>query len=239
MDVENRYKSLIFNFTAPPLRSHKTIKIKTQATLCRLFTPSYQNAVFNVSEQELVEQCLNGKRSAWQELYERYKTPLFRLCLRYAASRQEAEDWLQDAFVQAFADLPQYRGGGPLGAWLRKVALNTALQNLRKKKAFFTDTDIATFSDTREAEDVHILADIDAQRLIALMQKLPDGYRTVFNLYVIEGYTHEEIAGLLGIQSGTSKSQLSKAKAMMRNLLTSSALQPPKGELATYSTSSQ
>jgi len=184
----------------------------------------YQNAVFNVSEQQLVEQCLNGKRSAWQELYERYKTPLFRLCLRYAANRQEAEDWLQDAFIKAFADLAQYRGGAPLGAWLRKVSLNTVLQNLRKKKTFFTDTDIATFSDHREAEDVHILADIDAQRLIALMQKLPDGYRTVFNLYVIEGYTHEEISNMLGIQSGTSKSQLSKAKAMMRNMLNPSPL---------------
>lgn len=184
-----------------------------------------------MSEQQLVEQCLNGKRSAWQELYERYKTPLFRLCLRYAANRQEAEDWLQDAFVRAFADLAQYRGGGPLGAWLRKVSLNTVLQNLRKKKAFFTDTDISTFSDSREAEDVHILADIDAQRLIALMQKLPDGYRTVFNLYVIEGYNHEEIASMLGIQSGTSKSQLSKAKAMMRNLLgpISSPLTPEEG----------
>ncbi len=172
-----------------------------------------------MSEKQLVEQCLNGKRGAWQELYERYKTPLFRLCLRYAANRQEAEDWLQDAFIKAFADLAQYRAGGPLGAWLRKVSLNTVLQNLRKKKAFFTDTDITTLSDNREAEDVHILADIDAKELIALMQKLPDGYRTVFNLYVVEGYTHDEIAQMLGIQTGTSKSQLSKAKVMLRGLL--------------------
>jgi len=177
----------------------------------------------NASEQQLVEQCLSGQRSAWQALYEQYKTPLFRLCLRYAANRQEAEDWLQDAFIKAFDDLAQYRGGGPLGAWLRKVTLNAVLQNLRKKKTLFADTDIATLPE-KGSEDLDILAEIDAQHLVAILQKLPDGYRTVFNLYVIEGYTHEEIATMLGIQSGTSKSQLSKAKAMLRNVLSDTVI---------------
>lgn len=143
---------------------------------------------------------------------------MFRLCLRYAGDHAEAEDLLQDGFIKVFNDLHQFSFKGALGGWVRKVILNVALQHVRKKHRMFqvTETDVVV---NQISADDNIISDLHAETLTKLIQKLPPGYRAVFNLYAIEGYSHLEIADMLGIEEGTSKSQLSKAKATLRVMI--------------------
>ncbi len=163
--------------------------------------------------------CLKGDPQAQRQLYEAFKAPMFRLCLRYAGSREEAEDLLQEGFVRVFTDLHQYRGQGPLGAWVRKVVLNVALQHLRRQKNAPAILDIETLPELPGEAAESLFGQLRAKALTALLQQLPPGYRTVFNLFVMEGHSHREIAEMLGISENTSKSQLSKAKAMLRSML--------------------
>lgn len=172
----------------------------------------------DASLKKLVEACRKGDRKAQKELYDRYKGKMFVLCQRYANSREEAEDLLQEGFIKVFRSLDQFRGDGHLGAWVRKVILNVALQNIRSQKNLFVQLDekeieyflhqsTPTSTTTAEGE------------LVKMMQYLPTGFRTVLNLYVLEGYTHQQIADELNISVGTSKSQLNRAKAYYRKLL--------------------
>lgn len=149
-------------------------------------------------------------------LYEQYFRQMFRICLRYARTTEDAEDYLQEAFVRVFHDLRQFRMEGPLGAWIRRVVINTVLQQLRRRKIVFSGDDVGDFTNIN-APDKDLPGNLDAELLTRYIQNLPDGYRVVFNMYAIEGYTHQEIADTLGIQVGTSKSQLSKARAMLRS----------------------
>lgn len=171
-----------------------------------------------IPEKNLLEGCLKGDRSYQKALYEAYKVPLFRLCLRYAKDRMEAEDMLQNGFIKIFADLHQYKASGSLGGWLRKVMVNAALQHIRKYKKNRHTVDLEEVSNKFQSEEM-AHANLNAEALTKLIQELPVGYRTVFNLYVIEGYAHREIAELLDINENTSKSQLSKAKATLRRML--------------------
>ena len=170
------------------------------------------------SDKNILKGCLNGDRSAQKALYDKYKVPMFRVCLRYAQSRQEAEDMLQDGFVKVFSDLKNFRSDGALGGWIRKVIVNTALMEIRKRKQLFSPIEIENISDT-VTTDENIFAEMNAKALTRIIQKLPTGYRVVFNMYVVEGYPHKEIAEKLDISINTSKSQLSKAKAMLRRML--------------------
>ncbi|MGB1205769.1 MAG: RNA polymerase sigma factor [Chitinophagales bacterium] len=170
------------------------------------------------SEQKLLSDCLKGVEKAQKKLYEQYKVQMFRICLRYAANRQEAEDILQDGFVKIFMSLHQYKKRGSLGAWMRKVMINVALQHIRKHKNSIKTADLEkalyTYSTQKD-----IFSDLGAKELTAIIQKLPKGYRLVFNLYVIEGFSHKEIAEMLQISESTSKSQLFKAKKTLRKVL--------------------
>lgn len=172
-----------------------------------------------------IEACMRGDQRAQRALYERYKGRMFALCLRYAGTRAEAEDICQEGFVRVFRDLGQYDGRGPFEGWMRKVFVNTALQHLEKqRRRIQTDrldgVDVADDAEAPPFEDAP-----PAERLIQLLQQLPPGFRAVFNLYVLEGYTHPEIADILGISVGTSKSQLLRAKAHLRRLLEKSLVE--------------
>ncbi|MCB0652426.1 MAG: RNA polymerase sigma factor [Saprospiraceae bacterium] len=169
-------------------------------------------------EKKLINGCVKKDKKAQRQLYELYKVSLFRICLRYAKDRPEAEDILQDGFVKIMADIHQYRGEGALGGWMRRVMVNTALQHIRKQNRQGYTVEITEIADTHQADEV-ILSDLRAKALTQLIQKLPPGYRAVFNMYVIEGFSHKEIAEQMEVTESTSKSQLSKAKAMLRKML--------------------
>ncbi len=170
------------------------------------------------AEKEWLEGSLRGDRRAQRALYDAYKTQMFRLCLRYARDHSEAEDMLQEGFIRVFKDLSQYRGDGPLGGWIRKAMIHAALQHLRRERRFLVTDEIESISETHEDQDT-IFSHLDAKALTQMIQQLPPGYRAVFNLYVVEGFTHPEIAEQLEISVGASKSQLFKAKAMLKNLV--------------------
>ncbi len=166
----------------------------------------------------MIQRCLAGEAQAQRKLYDTYKVPLFRICMRYAQDRSEAEDILQDGFVKIFADLPKYRGSGAFGGWLHRVVVNVALQHIRRRRRLFPAIDLQEVHEQVPSdEDIH--SDLNAKALTQLIQQLPPGYRAVFNLYVIEGYSHKEIAEQLGITTSTSKTQLFKAKATLKGLL--------------------
>lgn len=143
---------------------------------------------------------------------------LFGVCLRYASGWHEAEDWLQEGLVEIFGSLYQYKPTGPFGGWLRKVMVNTALQNLRKKKRMFQTVEIEEIADHFESDE-QLFAKFRQEALVQMLQKLPEGYRAVFNLYVMEGYSHKEIGEILGIKDSASRSQLARAKGLLRKML--------------------
>ncbi|HNM24285.1 MAG TPA: sigma-70 family RNA polymerase sigma factor [Saprospiraceae bacterium] len=172
-----------------------------------------------LSDQELVSGILRGSPQHQTALYKQYSVPMFRVLLRFARDRAEAEDMLQDGFVRVYRDMAQFRGEGALGGWIRRIMVNTALSHLRRQRDFLRDTgDFMPFENRFRTEE-DFAANLDAETLMKYLQKLPPGYRTVFNLYAIEGYSHEEIAEQLNISIGTSKSQLFKAREFLKRML--------------------
>ena len=171
------------------------------------------------NDQQLIQKILAGNKSAMQELYQQHERFWFRLCLRYGRNRPEAQDILQEGLVMVFRDLRQFDAErGEFKNWSNRVMVNAALRFLKKHQwqQSFEDLEMAeTAPDISE----NILGKITAKELTQVIQQLPSGYRIIFNMYVIEGYTHKEIAEELNISVGTSKSQLSKAKKLLRQKL--------------------
>ncbi len=168
-------------------------------------------------DSQLVKGCLKGKSSCQQLLYDRFKQAMFVLCIRYMPTRQDAEDVLQEGFVKVFRDLHQYdESKGKLKSWMSKIFVNTALQHLRSNTKMFCVVDIDVAHDLHVVNDDEIFSKLSVQELTTLISQLPTGYKIVFNMYVIEGFTHQEIAETLNISLNTSKSQLFKAKALLR-----------------------
>lgn len=170
-----------------------------------------------------LQACIKGERLAQQQFFAKYKGKMFALCLRYARNREDAEDILQDGFVKVFRDLHQYSGVGNLEGWVRKVFVNTALQHIEKRKRLMPTVEFEDI-DMPDEQEPFFHDEPPAQNLIRILHQLPDGFRTVFNLHVLEGYSHPEIAEILGISVGTSKSQLMRAKAHFKKLLENSLL---------------
>jgi RNA polymerase sigma-70 factor (ECF subfamily) len=170
------------------------------------------------SDSYIIDGCKQGNRDAQTELFMKYKSMLFGVCLRYAQHRQEAEDLLQEGMIVIYRDLYQYKPIGALGAWLRRVMVNVCLQHIRKRNRIIDTTSLEKFGEQFETDE-DLFSQFRARALVKMIQKLPPGYRMVFNLYVLEGNSHQEIADLLGISINTSKSQLSRAKATLRKML--------------------
>ena len=168
-----------------------------------------------------LQACLRGDRLAQKAFYERFKGRMFALCLRYARCREDAEDIFQEGFVRVFRDLHQYTGVGNLEGWIRKVFVNTALQHLQRQKKIPFTSELDGHDLAGESEP-YLGDEPPARNMIRILQQLPEGYRTIFNLHVIEGYSHPEIAEILGISIGTSKSQLLRARTHFRKLLENS-----------------
>ncbi len=136
------------------------------------------------------------------------------ICRRYAKDQPEAEDMLQDAFISIFSHISQFKSIGSFEGWLKRITVNAAIRVLQKRKVRIVP--ISDDQHEMESQEFNVLSDLNAEDLLKLINQLPDGYRTIFNLYVIEGYSHDEIAGMLKIKTATSRSQLSKAKAMLK-----------------------
>lgn len=169
------------------------------------------------SDEELIAKCKKGKRSAQQELYSRFSDKMLAICMRYVGNQFEAEDVLVVAFMKIFEKIDQYSGEGSFEGWIRRIMVNESLMYLRKQKhtKYHEDLETAERETANELSDSHL----EAEDLLKLIQALPDGYRAVFNLYAIEGYSHKEIAQQLGVSEGTSKSQLSKARNMLKRMI--------------------
>ena len=180
------------------------------------------NLLMHTNLNNILDACRNGNRAAQKRLYEFSKKKMFVVCLRYARCREDAEDILQEGYVKVFRDLHQYSGAGNFEGWMRKVMVNTALQFLRKQKNKPYSVDLEEHSyklEYVENEADDDLAKTRTQEILKLMQHMPDGFRTVLNLYIMEGYSHAEISEICGISIGTSKSQLNRAKAYLKNMI--------------------
>ena len=167
-----------------------------------------------MDHQKLVRDCLKGKLQAQRMLYDEFAKHMLGVCYRYTRSMKDAEDVLQEGFVKVFSKLGQYKSEGELGAWIRRIMDNTALNYLKRNKKYqdemyFTDNYLHPVTDQDPA------VRIDAKDLAHLIRQLPPGYQVIFNLHAVEGYSHVEIGEMLGISDGTSRSQYSRA----RNLL--------------------
>ncbi len=169
------------------------------------------------SEAEIIEGCKKGKAAFQEALYQSYSRRMMAVCLRYTKSRFEAEDIFQEAFVKVFKNVNAYQGGSFEG-WMRRIFVNTALTHYQRNRRYHEQSDYDDIQESHPSgEDV--LSKINSQQLLGLINSLPEGYRVVFNLYAVEGFTHREIGEMLGISEGTSKSQLSKAKSQLRSML--------------------
>jgi RNA polymerase sigma-70 factor (ECF subfamily) len=166
-----------------------------------------------VSLDRLIKNCINQDAQAQSQLYKLYASKLFSLCLKYSKNYAEAEDNLHDAFITVFSKIDQYNNKGSFEGWLKRIAINTALQRYRK--------DVGVFDIVNEGniEDVSVMindTDVNLDYLLKIIQELPDRYRLIFNLYALDGYSHVEISELLRISTGTSKSNLARARLILK-----------------------
>ena len=172
---------------------------------------------------KLVEGCKKQDRKCQQQVYQMLYGKMMSVCYRYAGSSDEAKDILQDGFIKVFEKIEHYSSGGSFEGWVRRIVVNTAIDYYRKKKKEFAIEDDSRIKDEEsvmEEEAESLYAGLGIKDVMEAMQTLSPAYRTVFNLYVMEGFTHQEIAEELGISVGTSKSNLAKAKANIKKVLT-------------------
>lgn len=170
-----------------------------------------------IPESDLINGCLKGNRRMQEELYRRYSPKMYAVCLRYASNAEEAQDILQEGFIKVFKKMDSFRGDGSFEGWMRRVFVNTAIEHFRRRRYLMPVTERE--ENTIEGKYTSALDDLGAKDIMALVQELSPGYRTVFNMYVVEGYTHKEIGDILGISEGTSKSQLSRAKVILQDMV--------------------
>jgi RNA polymerase sigma factor (sigma-70 family) len=169
------------------------------------------------AEQELVQGCIAGKRATQKALYDLYAKKMIAVCLRYAKTSFEAEDIMQEAFIKVFEHIKTFKGECPLEFWIRRIMVNTALKHHRKKMYVSSIDESDKIENIPEEE--FILSGYAYEDLLGMIQSLAPRYQLVFNLYAIEGYSHKEIATMLEISEGTSKSQYSRARAILKNML--------------------
>lgn len=172
----------------------------------------------NITEKELIKLCKNKNAIAQKLLYNSYHSSLLGICLRYGKSKAEAEDILQMSMIRIFQNIGSYSGKGSFEGWMKHIVVNMAIDNFRKNKKFYYHEDIDEINST-PYYTMDIPDHLEVKDILNTVQQLPSGYRMVFNLYAIEGYTHKEISERLGISENTSKTQLLKARKSLRREL--------------------
>ena len=171
-----------------------------------------------MTDEAIFQGCLKNDAVAQRELYQRYSPKMLSVCYRFAHNREDAEDMLQEGFIKVFSQIHTFQNKGAFEGWVRRIMVHTCINNLKKNKKFNESVDIihATGVQVREESVPSI---VQAKQVVECIRLLPIGYRTVLNLYAIEGYSHKEIGELLGIEESTSRSQYTRAKAMLEEVL--------------------
>ena len=171
-----------------------------------------------MDDRTLVTECAKGNSRAQRALFDKFAPKMLSVCNRYLRNMDESEDVLQDGFVKIFQKIGEFKMEGSLEGWIRRIMVNTSLDSLRKNKKMMGDMQLDDVSYKLAFED-HGFTGMDTDHLLKMIDNLPDGYRVVFNMFAIEGYSHKEIADTLGVTENTSKSQYSRARAFLRNQL--------------------
>ena len=164
---------------------------------------------------ELIKRCKAGERKSQELLYKQFAPKMLGVCCRYAIDRMEAEDMMQNGFIKVFQKMGDYRGEGPFEGWMRRIMVHSSIEYYRRHHKMMQVADLEDVENELSADPV-ATAKLAAEDLLLLIQQLSPGYRIVFNLYAIEGYSHKEIASITGITEGASKSQLSRARAVLK-----------------------
>lgn len=171
----------------------------------------------NITESDLIRGCINQDRKMQEILYHRFSPKMYAVCLRYCKNADDAQDLLQEGFIKIFKNLEKYRGDGSFEGWIRRIFVNTSIEHFRKAVKNTTLTEIQEV--TIEDKEWNALDNLAERDIINMVQELSPGYRQVFNMYVIEGYSHKDIGEILGISEGTSKSQLARAKGVLKQMV--------------------
>lgn len=166
--------------------------------------------------RKLIKGCLAGNRRDQELLYRRYSPLLYGASLQYTGNDEEARDVLQEGFIKIFSNLPQYKFEGSFEGWMRRIIINTALEKYRSRYNLYRVDDIDCIDEPEAHPGTDDYAGLDVQDMLEIVRELPPKYRMVFNLYAIEGYSHREISGMMKITEGTSKSNLSRARTILR-----------------------
>jgi RNA polymerase sigma factor (sigma-70 family) len=184
-----------------------------------------------MTEEALLQGCLLNKAAAQKELYEKFSPKMMAVCYRYGHNREDAEDMLQEGFIKVFTQIHSFENRGALEGWIRRIIVHTCINILKKNKKFNESVELihATALQVREESIPSIM---QAKEVVESIRLLPIGYRTVLNLYAIEGFSHREIAGMLDIEESTSRSQYTRAKAMLEDILIKKNIMLPRPHLA-------
>lgn len=172
----------------------------------------------SLKDEIFLKKLIKGDRSVQFEFYNKYSPKMYGVCLRYTSNTDEANDLLQESFIKIFNKIEKFNNKGSLEGWIRRIVVNTCIDNFRKNSKFLEDKDIDDVSYALES-DSDIFGELNYKEILFVINKLPDGYKTIFNLYAIEGFTHKEIAEELSISVNTSKSQYSRARKSLLRLL--------------------
>ena len=184
-----------------------------------------------MTEEAILQGCLHNQPVAQRELYNRFSPKMLAVCYRFAHNREDAEDMLQESFIKVFSQIHTFQNKGAFEGWIRRIIVHTCINHLKKNKRFNESVDIINASAIQVREE-SIPSIVQAKQIVECIRLLPIGYRTVLNLYAIEGYSHKEIAEMLDIEESTSRSQYTRAKQMLEEiLLKKKIIQRPKEKI--------
>jgi RNA polymerase sigma-70 factor (ECF subfamily) len=171
-----------------------------------------------MTEEAILQGCLKNHAAAQRELYQRFSPKMLAVCFRFAHTREDAEDMLQDGFIKVFLQMHTFQSKGAFEGWIRRIMVHTCINHLKKNKRFNESVDIIQANSAQIREE-NIPSIVQAKQIVDCIRILPIGYRTVLNLYAIEGYSHKEISGMLDIEESTSRSQYTRARQMLEDIL--------------------
>lgn len=181
-----------------------------------------------MTEEAILQGCLQKDTAAQRELYNRYSPKMLAVCYRFAHNREDAEDMLQEGFIKVFSQIHTFRSQGVFEGWVRRIIVHTCINVLKKNKKFNESVDLI-YATSLQVREETVPSVVQAKQVVECIRMLPIGYRTVLNLYAIEGYSHKEIAMMLDIEESTSRSQYTRAKQMLEDVLVrKKIIQKPK-----------